>query len=583
MPQIGNTKRFLMTGRVSFLADWRERYRQLWERFDQRQRYIILGAVVLILVAIVGVGFWFGSKPEMVPLFTNMEAKDAGEVAANLQENQVQYKIEETPRGTTILVPATNVHDLRMSLAVEGLPRGNKGFELFDDSKLGVTEFQNKVNYLQAIQGELTRTIEQIHAVQKARVHIVMQEDSLYKKNEKPATASIMLMLMPDLPEDEQLTKKEIKGIVNLVAHSVQSLQPENITIVDDTGKILNDPDDEESLNVSNMTLTQVEMTRRVENRLQRNLQSLLDRTLGEHKAVAQVSVELDFDQRQTDRQIFTPVVDESGIIRSQQDISETYSGNSTIPGGAAGVQSNVPGYIAENGNANADYSRQESIRNYEINEEKQKIIASPGSIRRLTVAVLVDESVNATQQDSLVRAVSSAVGLNPERGDTISVEPLPFSTEAEDRRAALEAEERARKERQFYIAIGLLVLLLLAALAYYLWRRKKRLQAEAEEEEARRQAELEQQRIAEELAAAEAAAAAAAEEEAAAEEAAMRAAMAAAAGTGGGDEGEVEQEEELTEEEKRQLSEKQAIMELIDTRPAEVAMLVKTWLAEDE
>ena len=524
----------------------------------------------------------------MVPLFTNMEAKDAGEVADNLKERQVQYTIEETPRGTTILVPSAVVHDLRMALAVDGLPRGNKGFELFDDSKLGVTEFQNKVNYLQAIQGELTRTIEQIRAVQKARVHIVLQEDSLYKKNEKPATASIMLMLMPDLPEEEQLTKKEIKGIVNLVAHSVQSLSPENITIVDDTGKILNDPDEDADLNVSNLTMTQLEMTRKVETRLQRNLQSLLDQTLGERKAVAQVSVELDFDQRQTDRQIFTPVVDESGIIRSQQDINETYSGNSTYPGGAAGIQSNVPGYVAENGNANADYSRAESIKNYEINEERQKIIASPGSIRRLTVAVLVDESVTAAQQDSLVRAVSSAAGINPDRGDTVSVEPLPFSTEAEDRRRAAEEAERQRQQRIFYAWVSFFVLLLLAILGYLYWRRKKRLEREAAEAEARRLALLEQQRIAEELAAAEAAAREAAEAEAAAEREAAEALLAAAMGkpipgTEGKEGAEEVAEEELTEEEKRQQDEMQAILNLIDTRPAEVAMLVKTWLAEEE
>ncbi len=574
---------------MRFLADWRERYRQLWERFDTRQRYILLAAVIAVIAIILGIGFMYGSKPEMVPLFTNMEAKDAGEVADNLKERQVAYTIEETPRGTTILVPSATVHDLRMALAVEGLPRGNKGFELFDDSKLGVTEFQNKVNYLQAIQGELTRTIEQIRAVQKARVHIVLQEDSLYKKNEKPATASIMLMLMPDLPEEEQLTKKEIKGIVNLVAHSVQSLSPENITIVDDTGKILNDPDEDAELSVSHLTMTQLEMTRKVETRLQRNLQSLLDQTLGERKAVAQVSVELDFDQRQTDRQIFTPVVDESGIIRSQQDINETYSGNSTYPGGAAGIQSNVPGYVAENGNANADYSRAESIKNYEINEERQKIIASPGSIRRLTVAVLVDESVTAAQQDSLVRAVSSAAGINPERGDTVSVEPLPFSTEAEDRRRAAEEAERQRQQRIFYAWVSFFVLLLLAILAYLYWRRKKRLQREAEEAEARRLALLEQQRIAEELAAAEAAAREAAEAEVAAEREAAEALLAAAMGKdvagAGGEEGAEDEvaEEELTEEEKRQQDEMQAILNLIDTRPAEIAMLVKTWLAEEE
>lgn len=484
----------------------------------------------------------------MVPLFTNMETKDAGEVAAKLKESKIAYEIQENKLGTTILVPSADVHEARLSLSVEGLPRGAKGFEIFDDSKLGVTEFQNKVNYLQALQGELTRTIEQIDAVQKARVHIVLPEDSLYKKNEKPATASIMVMLKPNA----QLSKKEIKGIVNLAAHSVQGLAPENITIVDETGRILNDPDEDEEKSVSNQTLTQLDMTKKVQDNLQKNVQSLLDQSLGEGKAFVRVSVELDFDTKQTDRQIFTPVVDDAGIIRSQQETSETYSGTSTAPGGPAGVQSNVPGYVAENGNSNADYERKEATRNYEINEEKQKVVASPGSIRRLTVAVLVDDSITAAQQDSILRSVSSAAGINTDRGDTISVEPLPFSTELADRRAAAEQAERDRQDRIFYAQVAAVLLILALIAGYFYMKRRKRLQQEAAIAEEKRLAEeAEQRRIAEE-----------------------RAALLEA--------GELA-EEELTEEEQRQLTEKQQIMQLIDAKPAEVAMLIKTWLAEDE
>ena len=228
------------------MGDWKERYQKLLARFSKRQRYIMLGSALALLIAILGISFWYGSKPDMVPLFTNMEAKDAGEVAAKLKEDKVNYKVEENRQGTTILVPAEQVHDERLKMATNNLPRGQKGFEIFDDNKLGVTEFQNKVNYLQALQGELTRTIEQLDAVEKARVHIVLSEDSLYKKNEKPATASIMLRLKPNA----ELTKKEVKGIVNLTAHSIQGLQPENITVVDETGKILNDPDDQDEQSV---------------------------------------------------------------------------------------------------------------------------------------------------------------------------------------------------------------------------------------------------------------------------------------------------------------------------------------------
>ena len=529
------------------MGDWKERYKNLYNRFSKRQRYIMLGSALAILIAIIGVAAWYGNKPDMVPLFTNMEAKDAGEVAAKLKESNISYEVQENKQGTTILVPSKNVHDARLDLATQGLPRGNKGFEIFDDSKLGVTEFQNKVNYLQALQGELTRTIEQIDAVEKARVHIVLPEDSLYKKNEKPATASIMLRLKPNI----ELSKKEIKGIVNLAANSVQGLKPENITIVDDTGKILNDPDEDEENTVGAKTMTQLEMTKKVQDNIQKNVQSLLDQSLGEGRAFARVSVELDFDDRTTDTQTFTPVVDDAGIIRSQQDMNETYSGNSTQPGGAAGVQSNVPGYVAQNGNSNANYEKKESTKNYEINEEKSKVVAAPGSIRRLNVAVLVNDDVNATQQDSIMRTVSSAAGINTSRGDTISVEPLPFSTELRDRRAAEEQAEKDREDRIFYMQVAA-VLLVLALIAGAIFMRRRRIQqrlaAIAEQE---RREEEERQR-----------------------QAAERAALLEA--------GELEKEQ-LTEEEKRQLTEKQTLQQLIDQKPADMAMLIKSWLAEDD
>ena len=528
------------------MADWKEQYLQLWKKFNKRQRYTIIGVAVLFLIAILGWSYWYGSKPDMVPLFTNMETKDAGEVAAKLKESKIQYEVQESQKGTTILVPAKNVHNARLELATQGLPRGQKGFEIFDDSKLGVTEFQNKVNYLQALQGELTRTIEQIEAVEKARVHIVLPEDSLYKKNEKPATASIMLKLKPNA----QLSKKEIKGIVNLTAHSIQGLQPQNITIVDDTGKILNDPDEDEDKGIGAKTLTQLDMTHKVQDRLQKDVQTLLDQALGSGRAFVRVSVELDFDQRQTDKQTFTPVVDDSGIIRSQQDASETYSGNSTAPGGPAGTQSNIPGYVAQQNNSNSNYEKKESTKNYEINEEKQKVIATPGSIKRLNIAVLVNEDVTRAQQDSISRSVSSAAGINAERGDTVSVEPLPFSTEMADRRAAEEQAARDRENRIFYMEVAAaLILLALLAAALLAYRRKKRLEREAAEEEAR-QAELERQRLEDERAAAIAA-------------------------------GDIDKDE-LTEEEQQQLTERQALEELIRTKPAEVAMLIKTWLSED-
>lgn len=529
------------------MGEWKEKYLQLWEKLTKRQRYMAIGGVALLLVVVLVASFMFGGKPDMVPLFTNMETKDAGEVAAKLKESKVTYEVQETKQGTTILVPSADVHEARLNLATEGLPHGNKGFEIFDDSKLGVTEFQNKVNYLQALQGELTRTIEQIEAVEKARVHIVLPEDSLYKKNEKPATASIMLKLKPNA----QLNKKEIKGIVNLASRSIQGLVPENITVVDETGKILNDPDDDSENNVSMQTMTQLEMTRKVQERMQKDVQTMLDQALGEGRSYVRVNVELDFDQRQTDKQTFTPVVDESGIIRSEQTINESYNGTSTNPGGPAGTQSNVPGYVAVENNSNANYSKKESTKNYEINEEKEKTVASPGSIRRVNIAVLVNDDITPAQQESIMRSVSSAVGINQDRGDTVSVEPLPFSTELADRRAAEEQAEKDRQARNMYIAIALVLLVIALIVGFLIMRKRERdrLAREAAEEQARLEEEERQRQMEERAAAIES--------------------------------GEVEPEE-LTPEEQEHINERQFIEDLIRNKPAEVAMLIKTWLSED-
>lgn len=524
------------------MADWKEQSLQVWTKLGKKQRYTIVGVAVLLMISILGWSYWWGSKPDMVPLFTGMEAKDAGEVAAKLKEMKINFEPQETAKGTAILVQAKDVHTARLELATQGLPRGHKGFEIFDDSKLGVTEFQNKVNYLQALQGELTRTIEQIDEVEKARVHIVLPEDSLYKKNEKPATASIMLKLKNELP------KKRIKGIVNLTAHSVQGLLPENITIVDNFGKVLNDPEDDEK-SAGNVTMTQLDMTKKMQERLQKELQTFLDQALGEGKAVARVNVELDFSQRTLDKQVFEPVVDESGIIRSSQDTSESYSGTSAVPGGPAGTTSNIPGYVAAN-NTQSQYDKKESTKNYEINETKEKVIASPGAIKRLTVAVLVDEEMGRAQQESILRVASSAIGLNNTRGDTISVEPLPFSTELKDRQARENQDRLDKENRIFWTEIAGVALVVLAIAAYILYRRRKARLLKEAEEQARLETIAAQER----------------------ETAAIRAQM-------GNDD---ENDGELSEEQQVRINEREAIEKMIRANPEEAVQLIRSWL-EDE
>lgn len=515
------------------MADWKEQSLRLWGNIGKKQRYAIIGGAVLIFIAILAWSYWWGSRPDMVPLFTNMDVKDAGEVREKLKEMKIQHEIGNN--GTTILVPSKDVYRIRLDLASQGLPRGSKGFEIFDQNKFGTTDFQNKVNLLQALQGELTRTIEQMSEVEKARVHIVLPEDSLYKKNEKPATASIMLKLRPSA----QLSRQQVKGIVNLVAHSIQGLKAENVTVIDNTGQVLNDPSDTNAMAGAG-TLTQIEMTKKVQEDLQKNVQSLLEQVLGPGKAAARVNVELNFDQRTTDRQIFEPVIDDKGIVRSSQELNENYKGTSQAPGGPAGTTSNIPGYVTNNNNnAQSNYEKKEVTRNYEINETKEKVVSTPGSIKRLTVAVLVDGDISRTQQDSISRSVASAIGMNPARGDVISVESMSFNTELADKQRKEEQELENQQSRALWLKIGLAVIAAIA-LAYaarvYIARRRQR-EEELELQEAMARAEIEDA---------------------------------------------VPKTTELSPQEKEQSEQREAVEKFAKSKPEDVAQLIKAWLADE-
>ncbi|WP_378957109.1 flagellar basal-body MS-ring/collar protein FliF [Pelosinus sp. sgz500959] len=514
------------------MADWKEQSLRLWQNLGKREKYMILGSAILIVTVVLAWSFWWGGRPDLVPLFTDLEAKDAGEIVGKLKEMKVNHEIGAN--GTAIMVQSKDVYRVRLELASQGLPRGNKGFEIFEQSKFGATEFQNKVNLVQALQGELARTIEQMPEVEKARVHIVLSEDSLYKKNEKPATASIMLKLRPS----SQLSREQIKGVVNLVAHSIQGLKPENVTVIDQMARVLNDQNDGNGL-AGAATLTQIEMTKKVQEDLQKNVQSLLEQVLGPNKAAARVNVELSFDQRTVDRQVFEPVVDDKGIIRSSQDLNETFKGSAPAAGGVPGTTSNIPGYVTNGASQQSNYEKKEVTRNYEINETKEKVIATPGSVKRLTVAVLVDSSINKVQQDSISKIVASSIGVNIARGDTVSVESIAFNTEAADRQRKEEQDYESQQKQALWLKIALAVLAVLGIIyAIRMFTRRKEPDADPNIELLAGEAE------------------------------------------------ELEEMDndgrELTPQEKLREEQRQEIEKMAKSKPEDVAQLIKVWLSEE-
>ena len=571
------------------MAEVKEQFLRLWNNLSKQHKILSIVGTIAVFAAVLGWSYWFGARAEYVPLYTRLETKDAGDIVNKLKEDKVSYEIADN--GSSVLVPKNDVYQVRMNLASAGLPRGKKGFELFEESKFGTTEFQNKVNYLQAVQGELARTIEQIQEIESERVHIVLPEDSLYKKSEKPASASVMLQLRANAA----LGKPQVDGIVNLVSHSVQDLKPENIVVIDGFAKILNLPEDEglskavaerdnnanANAEASKLSKFYFSLTREIQAEMQENVQTLLDNSLGEKRAVARVTVELNFDRRLIDRQTFEPTVEDRGILRSMQEVSENYQGANAQPGGPPGTISNIPGYPAGAQPAQSNYEKKETTRNYEITETKEKIIQQPVSIKRVTVAVFIDEALTQAQQDGIARVVASAAGFNESRGDLVSVERIPFSAAAVSR---VEEQEAREEIMRYAIYASPVLVLLLILLGWLLYSRRKRRKAAmlaaetereriaVEEREAAVQAAIEQERLAaaRQLAEQETVKTKMSEEEQEKEEAEEDAELL------------LTMDKPLTPEEKEVAAKKAAIVDWATTQPDEFASTLRSWLSEE-
>ncbi|MBC7084075.1 MAG: flagellar M-ring protein FliF [Firmicutes bacterium] len=311
--------------------------RSLWDQMTSSQKLMVLLAIALGVVAMVLLLSRAG-KTEMVPLYTNLSASDAADIVAKLREMRVPYEISDG--GTTIRVPFPDVYETRMNLASQGLPKGGTvGFEIFDKTSFGVTEFTQKMNYRRALQGELTRTILQLREVEDARVHIAIPEPELYTDEQKPPTASVMVKLR----SGATLTKGQVQGIVRLVSSSVEGLSPSNVTVLDVDGNILYAAsDDSETGMVASLSVSQLEAKRAYEKDLEKSVESMLTEVLGPRKVVVRVSAEINFDRREQNSEVFQPMPTGLGVIREQTKVHEVRSTVSAPPAGVPGTASNV-------------------------------------------------------------------------------------------------------------------------------------------------------------------------------------------------------------------------------------------------
>lgn len=452
----------------------RERFQKLrdsaleyWNKFNKRQRLIVALAgsvgLLLLLAVVLFVALRAGS-PNYEPLFTQLEAEDANTIVQDLRKSNTPYQIKEG--GSAILVKKKDVLEKRMELAAKGLPsKGTVGYELFDSTRLGVTDFTQKVNLRRAIEGEMARTIMGLKPVEKARVMIVQPAPSLFIDYDQKASASVALQLV----EKATLDEDQVRGIVHLVAASVEGLDPKDVTVVDSSGNILSDIDEKKKL-AEKMRLTELQLRQKklIEDMYQEKIYKALSKVLGDSNIVVVVSAELDFDVHTTEDEIYKPVVGgDRGIVRSEQLIEEKYLGTGTVPEiGVPGTTSNIPGYkgLAE---GNAEYNRSEETRNYEVTRLLDKKEKNQGDIRSLSVAVMLNEDVNYPPDEGtyLTRRrvneirenVAAAANLDFARGDKVSVISIKFKPDKYGVAAEAAFNEKMAKIK-YWVSVALII-----------------------------------------------------------------------------------------------------------------------------
>lgn len=447
------------------LTDAGERLKTRWQGFSTWQKVLFALAGICFLISLIFLGQW-SNQTNMVPLFSELDTKDAAAVVEQLKILNIKYEL--THQGSTIMVPEEDVYDLRLQIATSGvIQSGGIGFELFNQTNLGITDFERHLNFQRALQEELRRTIVQLDEVEQARVHLVLPEKNVFIEEETPATASVALKLKPL----KKLSKEQVRGILLLVSSSVEGMQPENVTIIDMAGNVLSDHvAGDYAGDFTEQSLKRHEIKKAFENQMEQQLQTMLEKILGPGKAVTMINVDLDFDQREKHTVTYG-----NQVVRSEAGFTE----ETNLPTGATGVpgvESNVPEYPAEsteNGQVTSEFSnREEYTRNYEVDTIEEKLVFTPGEIKKISAAVAVDGVLTSEKNVEIQNLVAAAIGLQPERGDQLTVTSMAFDktyVEELDKEFQEYSQEQLANERKaeikYWVMVGLGVLAVLVSL----------------------------------------------------------------------------------------------------------------------
>lgn len=460
------------------------RIRDMWKSLSRLQKGTLIGTVLLLLAAFGGL-FTFAGRKEYVPLFSGLTLEDQAAIVEVLKEGKVDYRLDSG--ASAILVPSDSVYDLRLTLAGSGIPKGGTvGFELFDETRMGMTDFQQQVAYMRALEGELARTIGQIDCVDYARVSVVMPRRKLFLREEQPGSASVLVKLRPG----RDMGAEQIRAIMNLTAYSVEGLAPENVSVVDTAGRLLSELVEDDFLvypggSGGAVSSVQRELEKMHEHDLERKAQRMLEAVFGPGNAVVRVRVELDFSRRNRTREEYVPQPNGKGVVRSRQVVEETYSGTGTPPvGGGAGTATNIPGYASRQTTAGgSDYVKTDEVTNYEVSTLHQEEMEAPGSVKRITASVMINGSPDEVERrDELFASVAAAIGIDDGRGDLLSLNFMEFAPGPEEATQAAAASRSALSLPLFWVAAPLALVFVGAGVFFFL-RRRRRPEGEEDEE----------------------------------------------------------------------------------------------------
>ena len=428
----------------------------IWGQLGASQRISVLAATFILVAGLVAAAFW-SSHTDYSLLYGGLSESEAAKVVSALNESKVSYKVNGSG---SISVAADKVYAMRMQLASKGIPQGEGvGFEIFDKANFGVSDFVQRANYLRALQGELSRTISQLDEIQSARVMIVQPENRLLLDKEKFATASVFVHVRGNA----QLGPSSINSIRFLVANSVEGLKPNHVSVVDNQGNVLSENQDNDSL--SGMSATQLQSRRNLEQYLSKKAQDILEKVVGPGQAIVRVAAEVNYDTITKSEEKFDP---DGQVIRSQTKTDETLDSATTQNGSPTGISANTPtdtNAVASAGSLNkSKNSKVNSTISYEIGKSRTEVVSAAGSLKRLTAAVSVAQnyegkgaerklvSRSPEELEKLRRVVTSALGADLTRGDTIALEELPFNdTFALD----LTSQLNTQQKQDFWLELG--------------------------------------------------------------------------------------------------------------------------------